>query len=90
MLAMRMMTQRHKFLIAILPLLLCSCGTYHKNRAASGAAIGAGVGGVASAIVTGFPVPGALIGAGVGTYTGAFTDPEFINLGPPVWAPFEQ
>jgi outer membrane lipoprotein SlyB len=45
---------------------------------ASGAAIGGGAGLVAGGVGA---IPGALIGAGVG----AFTDPDDVNLGEPVW-----
>lgn len=48
------------------------------NRMASGAAIGGGAGLVAGGIGA---IPGAIIGAGVG----AFTDPDDVNLGEPVW-----
>ncbi|WP_156767586.1 hypothetical protein [Candidatus Viadribacter manganicus] len=59
-------------------LMLCACGTQMGDRLASGAAIGAGTGAVFGGIGA---VPGAIIGAGVG----AFTPPERVNLGEPVW-----
>lgn len=65
-------------LAAAAALLVSACGTQMTDRMASGAAIGGGAGLVAGGIGA---LPGALIGAGVG----AFTDPEDVNLGEPVW-----
>lgn len=59
-------------------LLLAACGTQTGDRIASGAAIGAGTGIVVGPIGAGV---GALVGAGVG----AFTPPEKVNLGNPIW-----
>lgn len=59
-------------------LALCACGTQMGDRMASGAAIGAGAGVVAGGVGA---IPGAIVGAGVG----AFTTPEQVNLGEPVW-----
>lgn len=68
-----------KYAIAAAAALLCSaCGTQMGDRMASGAAIGGGAGLVAGGIGA---IPGAVIGAGVG----AFTDPDDVNLGEPVW-----
>jgi hypothetical protein len=65
-------------LAAAAALLVCACGTQMGDRMASGAAIGGGAGLLAGGVGA---IPGALIGAGVG----AFTDPEEVNLGEPVW-----
>ena len=58
--------------------LLAGCGTTTRDRTLSGAGIGAGIG------LLGGP-PGVLIGAAVGGAAGAVTDPEDVNLGPPIW-----
>ncbi len=65
-------------LAASAALMLCACGTQMGDRMASGAAIGAGTGAVFGGVGA---IPGAVIGAGVG----AFTPPENVNLGEPVW-----
>jgi len=64
-------------------LLVSACGTQMVDRMASGAAIGAGAGLLAGGVGA---IPGALVGAGVG----AFTDPEDVNLGDPVWKDDEE
>lgn len=69
----------HKLVLAAgAALLLSACGTQMGDRMASGAAIGAGTGAVFGGVGA---VPGAIVGAGVG----AFTDPDQVNLGDPVW-----
>jgi len=65
-------------LAASAALLLSACGTQLGDRMASGAAIGGGAGLVVGGVGA---IPGAVIGAGVG----AFTPPENVNLGEPVW-----
>ena len=59
-------------------LALSACGDTRKERAESGALIGAGTGAVAGAIVAGNPATGALvggaIGAGAGAAAGAISD----------------
>mgnify|MGYP001179580702 FL=1 len=57
---------------------LAGCGTQMGDRIASGAAIGGGVGLAAGGVRA---IPGAIIGGAVG----AFTPPENVNLGTPVW-----
>ena len=59
-------------------LLVSACGTEMGERMASGAAIGGSAGLLAGGVGA---IPGAVIGAGVG----AFTDPDDVNLGEPVW-----
>ncbi len=63
---------------------LGGCGQYQGERAVSGGGIGAGVGAVGGWMV-GAPLEGALIGGAVGAGTGAFTSPNSINLGRPIW-----
>lgn len=65
-------------LVAAATIALAGCGTQMGDRIASGAAIGGGVGIVAGGVGV---VPGAIVGAAVG----AFTPPENVNLGKPVW-----
>ncbi|HYD87219.1 MAG TPA: hypothetical protein VEA80_07080 [Vitreimonas sp.] len=65
-------------LVATAVMLLSACGTQLGDRMASGAAIGGGVGLAAGGVGA---IPGAIVGAGVG----AFTEPEQVNLGEPVW-----
>jgi osmotically inducible lipoprotein OsmB len=65
-------------------LMLAACGTTKEDRAISGGAIGAGVGGVAGAL-TGAPVAGALLGGAGGAAAGALTNPNQVDLGKPVW-----
>lgn len=68
-----------KFVLAAsAALLLSACGTQLGDRMASGAAIGGGVGLAAGGVGA---IPGAIVGAGVG----AFTPPDKVNLGEPVW-----
>lgn len=69
---------KNLLLAASAAVLLSACGTQIGDRAASGAAIGGGAGLVAGGIGA---IPGAIIGAGVG----AFTTPDQVNLGEPVW-----
>jgi osmotically inducible lipoprotein OsmB len=70
------------FALAIIaaPLLLSACGTSKTDRAASGGAIGAGVGAVGSSVVGGSLLGGAIVGGAVGAATGALTDKDDINL----------
>jgi len=65
-------------ILAAATLALAGCGTAMGDRIASGAAIGGGVGLVAGGVGA---IPGAIIGGAVG----AFTPPENVNLGEPVW-----
>lgn len=68
----------NKMILIAAALLLSACGTQTGDRIASGAGIGAGTGVLLGPIGAGV---GALVGAGVG----AFTEPEQVNLGEPVW-----
>lgn len=65
-------------LVAAATVALAGCGTQMGDRIASGAAIGGGVGLVAGGVGA---IPGAIVGGAVG----AFTPPENVNLGKPVW-----
>ena len=67
-----------------LGLLLAGCGTTQQDRALSGGAIGAGGGALAGALV-GHPAAGALLGGAGGAAAGAYTDPNSVDLGRPVW-----
>lgn len=60
--------------------LLSACGTSKSDRALSGGAIGAGIGAVGSSLTGGSPWTGAVVGGAAGAATGAFTDPDDINL----------
>ncbi len=74
-----------RFFVLVLGLVLAACGTAPNDRAISGGGIGAAAGAVVGA-VTGLTVlEGALIGTGLGAALGAFTDPEKVNLGEPIW-----
>jgi osmotically inducible lipoprotein OsmB len=68
-------------------LALCACGTNPAERAASGAAIGAGTG-AAIGVIAGGPAGaafGAWVGGASGALAGAVTPPTMVDLGTPVW-----
>ena len=72
--------------IAVVLPLLAACGTTTEDRSLGGAALGAGFGGLLGIGLGPIGViPGAAIGAVAGSTTGAFTDPEQVNYGVPVW-----
>jgi len=64
--------------LAVAAMALAACGTTQGDRAASGAAIGAGIGLLAGP-------PGVVVGAIAGGATGALTSPSQVDLGRPVW-----
>jgi osmotically inducible lipoprotein OsmB len=64
--------------------MLAACGSSTSDRALSGGAIGAGVGGAAG-LLTGHPVGGALLGGAAGAATGGLTKQKDIDLGKPIW-----
>lgn len=66
-------------------LALGACGESKKDRALSGAAIGAGAGAVGSSLAGGSTVGGALVGGAAGAAAGALTDKDDIDLGRPAW-----
>lgn len=66
-------------------LALAGCGTTVGDRGLSGAAIGAGTGAVAAAILGGPVGAAALVGGAVGAVAGAATSPAAVDLGKPVW-----
>jgi osmotically inducible lipoprotein OsmB len=70
--------------VLALGLLVAGCGTSQQDRALSGGAIGAGAGGLAGAAV-GHPLAGAALGGAGGAATGAYTNPNQIDLGKPAW-----
>lgn len=77
--------QRMMISAAALSLLaLGACGTSTKDRALSGAGIGAGAGAVGGALV-GAPLEGAAIGGAAGAGAGALTSPNQVDLGRPAW-----
>jgi osmotically inducible lipoprotein OsmB len=78
------MSTRATLALAFTALLLAACGTSTQDRALSGGAIGAGVGGAAG-LLGGSPATGALLGGAVGAGAGALTNPNQIDLGKPVW-----
>ena len=63
-------------------LALSACGYNRGERALSGAAIGAGAGAGAlgAAVLGADPAAGAVVGGAAGAATGAFTDPDDVNL----------
>lgn len=63
---------------------LAGCGYSQGDRAVSGGLIGAGTGAVVGSL-TGSAGTGAIIGGLGGAAIGAFTDPNQVNLGRPVW-----
>jgi osmotically inducible lipoprotein OsmB len=65
-------------------LALAACGSSTSDRAISGGAIGAGVGGAAGAL-TGHTLGGAALGGAAGAATGALTNEHDIDLGKPIW-----
>jgi len=64
---------------------LAACGNTTGDRAASGGALGAGVGAAGAAITGGSLLGGALIGGAAGAAAGALTDEDDIDLGDPIW-----
>ena len=73
-----------KYVILIV-LGLAACGTSTADRAITGGAIGAGVGGAGAAILGQDVGAGVLLGGVVGAATGGLTDPGQIDLGEPVY-----
>ncbi|GHB02122.1 hypothetical protein [Modicisalibacter luteus] len=67
-------------LIIALLLGLAGCGSTTKDRALSGAGIGAAAGAGAAAVTGGSMTKGAVLGAGAGAATGAMTDEDDVNL----------
>src|SRR5579863_7838195 len=78
-------SNKWKFLLAGLPVILAACGTTTEDRALSGAAIGAAGGAVIGAFTGIGPAAGAAIGGAVGGGTGALTQPSQVDLGRPLW-----
>lgn len=65
---------------------LAACGSHPRDRAISGAGIGAASGAIAGALIPGLSVlTGTAVGAGVGAVAGAATDQKQIDLGKPAW-----
>ncbi len=70
------MTIRLGVAMALAAVVLAGCGSTKEDRAISGGAIGAAMGN---------PLAGALLGGAAGAGAGAFTNPNQIDLGKPVW-----
>lgn len=66
-------------------ILLSGCGTMPRDRALSGAGIGAAAGTVLGAVTGLTLVEGAALGATGGALTGVVTDKDDINFGTPAW-----
>lgn len=62
-----------------------ACGSSKGDRAASGGAIGAGVGAAGAAVTGGSVLAGGVLGGAAGAVAGALTDDEDIDLGKPAW-----
>jgi osmotically inducible lipoprotein OsmB len=67
--------------LAAVLLALAGCGTTTRDRVATGALIGGGVGAVAA----GNPWAGAAIGGAAGAAIGGITSEKELNLGKPLW-----
>ena len=63
---------------------LSACGNNSKDRAISGAGIGAGAGAVGG-LLLGSPGTGALLGGAAGAAIGGLTEQDQIALGKPAW-----
>jgi hypothetical protein len=73
-------------LVIVAPALLAGCGTATQDRTLGGAALGAGFGSALGLVIGPIGVlPGAAIGAVAGSTTGAFTSPDQVDYGPPIW-----
>ena len=78
-----MATARTALLVAA-ALTLAACGSTPRDRAATGAIIGAGTGGTIGLAFGGVGA-GAFVGAAVGAGVGVLTKPSQLDLGKPVW-----
>jgi osmotically inducible lipoprotein OsmB len=78
------MTPRVGFALLCATMLLAGCGSTTKDRALSGAGLGAAGGAVAGALV-GAPLAGAALGSAAGAAAGALTKPSDVDLGKPIW-----
>jgi osmotically inducible lipoprotein OsmB len=72
------------FFAAAVLLTLSACGNTTKDRAISGAGIGAGAGAIGG-LLLGSPGTGALLGGAAGAAVGGLTDKDQIDLGTPAW-----
>lgn len=69
---------RTALIVVLAMTVLAGCGTVQRDRALSGAAIGAGIG------IVGGP-PGVVVGGVVGAGVGMISSPRQIDLGKPFW-----
>jgi osmotically inducible lipoprotein OsmB len=76
---------RSALVLATATLLLAACGSSTKDRALSGAGIGAAAGAGTSAVTGGNPITGGLLGGAAGAAAGGLTDEDDIDLGDPIW-----
>jgi osmotically inducible lipoprotein OsmB len=76
---------RSASVLAMAALLLAACGSSTKDRALSGAGIGAAAGAGTSAVTGGNPITGGLLGGAAGAAVGGLTDEDDVDLGDPVW-----
>jgi hypothetical protein len=67
--------------LLVLALSVAACGASRGERAVTGAAIGAGVGGAGAAVADGDVATGVLIGAATGAAAGYLLDREKLDLG---------
>lgn len=74
-------------IIAVMSLTLAACGTTSNERAASGAAIGAGGGAIVGAVANLGAGPSALVGTAVGAVAGAISSKERVGFGESFWKP---
>lgn len=79
------MTRVNFAVLILASMALAACGTSRTDRALSGGAIGAGIGGGTAAVTGGNVLGGAAIGGAGGAAIGALTDEEDLDLGEPLW-----
>lgn len=72
------MEMRTALIVVLATTLLAGCGTVQRDRALTGAGIGAGIG------LIGGP-PGVVVGGVVGAGVGIISSPRQIDLGRPFW-----
>ena len=76
---------KRQILVFTITIFLSACGTMPKDRALSGAGIGAAAGTVLGAVTGLTLVEGAALGAVGGALIGVVTDKDDVNIGEPAW-----
>lgn len=76
---------RTTLLAGLAVLALSACGTSERDRALSGAGIGAASGAALGGLTGQSPLGGAVLGGAAGAATGALTEKDDLDLGDPVW-----